>query len=494
MKNLSLGLALVLSPTLTFAQSTDAGTFLTFGDAIDAIIEPGRELRGCSGLDQSGSGVFFDADEFVGTNFPTGWSDLSPALQSMCQKPSNQTSGATLGGAFGSPFSTRTFLPLSINTERPTAPVDTAGIGRSRSNFASFITAKDASQGHLSFGITGSFVDTDTTNFGPGQSGEEVQAVLSYQKELSGGRQFGIALDLGRTTSESGTIFDFSSDNNFDRSEDAIQATLDLAADACNGLGPAERDTNNAGLSFYYDQPLAAASRVVFQGRLSHKRGNLSDPLCIYRVGNAPTDDKLFAGIIDSKSRQTSLDLAVTLQTRRQMFGGTVVPRIGLAAHLTDRPGYTQTETSAEGVSITTIADEIFRPDQQTATVTAEDTGLALSVDDAFTRSVSSEIGATFLWTVAGLRKQSVISFDIGYVHRFSDDKEVTAHFAGDGRETPTTFSFDSGPSDSDYFTVGLGYSAVSRNNMVTQISASALLGDQFEDRLSLGLSFGMAF
>lgn len=504
-----IALVLCLKPVAGLAQSTFAGTFLTFGEAIDSVIEPGRALNGCSGFDQNGDGEYYSPDDTQ----PDGWIRLSKALRSQCQKAENGIGGATLGGAFGGAFSTRTYLPLSINTNRPdavptTPPPTNANrpraaysapdVGRRDNGLDGFGGVAEFGGGQLSFGVVGSLVATETTEFGAGQSGEAIDLALSYVREIPGGRRVGLALDLGRESTQSGTIFDFSGTSDV-RSQNSssptpVQATLDAAQVVCNGLGRAMRDAQSVGLSAYFEQPLTGSSHLIVQGRLGQTRVKARDPFCIYRIGDNLDQDRFFAGIIDGTSRQTRLDLALMLTTRQRMLGGTVVPRIGVAAQIVDAPGYAQTETSAGGQSIIAVDEDMDDGTSLTQVVTTEDTGLALVVEDAFTHSISGEIGATFLWPVPAPQSQGTLSLDVGYVRQFSTDTEVTARFAGDGRETPTTFSFNSAPIDNDYFTVGLGYAMVSESGLFSQINTSALLGDQFEDRYSVGVSFGIVF
>jgi len=477
--------------TQAASQSTDAGTFLTFGEVIDRVIQPGRSLVGCNGLDQTGTGTFYDSGLLP--TLPPGWDDLSPALQAQCTKENNGIGGATLGGGFGGPFSTRTFLPLIIDTNRPDTGGDTTVVGRLDTGFAVFDAPVGPGAGRLGFGISGSLVDTETTEFGVGQSGESLDAFVSYSWGQAGPTRGGFAIDVGRTRTASGTIFDFSGNTLIRASGETdpsfVQQTLDNAEPVCNGLGRAEQDTEGFGLSAFFAQDLSRQTTLAIEGRFGRDYNLLSSPICNYRVGEQVAQDVFFAGIIDSDYVQTTLDVSVKLQTQRPAFGGVLTPRIGVAAQLTDTPGYTQTEQSAGDVTIQTVtADPLNAP--LFGSITTQDTGLALTFDDSRHLRVVAELGSGYVVPL----EQGTLSLDVGLFHRLIDDRTVTAHFADDGRSTPTTFSFDTRPSDKTYVEAGLGYQITTLSGWTAQVGGTILLWNSFEDQATLGFSMSRVF
>lgn len=141
-------------PCMILATSTEAQVpgspsfntdFQTYTEMLDKVFNLKSGATGCPGL------VGYGHDDSVLT-------PLSPPLRELCRKVFNSNSGATLSGAFGDPFSSRTFLLFAVDTKQPVNDVrsdsQSARPGNSVPEGAmTFLQSYDGESVNLAFGL-----------------------------------------------------------------------------------------------------------------------------------------------------------------------------------------------------------------------------------------------------------------------------------------------------------------------------------------------------
>lgn len=473
---LLLGAALPASLSAQVPGNPGFGTdFQTYDEAILRLIEPFQLLLACDGV------VLFDPDAVPPE--PPGFSDLSPALQNICRKPSNASSGGTLSGGFSDPFSTRTFLPFTIDTSRPTPqpPPDVP----TEQAFVSFLPVRDGAE-YLSglysgpdywlrFGFEINDYRVSDTDFEVGQSGTGIRADVVFGHQLSNGSVFGVGLSAGKSDADATRNASLFSDTvTFSRAQSDVDATVASVRNFCDSLDRGSQDGTALEARAFYVGSLTAASSFQLFGSVRKSESETRNPLCIFRLGENFGDDRLFAGYLSAEPKETAIRFGASTEHRRNIGKTTVLLRAGVSAENRNIKGYTQTENP------TNPSAPVQGLDSGLAyTIPLATTGLALEYEDRDIFTITTEIGVRFVWDIGTPRNPGAAWFDAAYQRAFGDlDNRIFASFAGDGRATPTRFTFQGNPVDRNLVTLSTGLDYFVSNAFKSSLFVSASFSD----------------
>lgn len=484
-------------PEILFAQVPGDPTFNTnfetYGEAINKIIDTGADQIGCPGLLVG----FGPTTNPVGT----GYFQLSADLRRQCDKLNNFTTGATLSGGFSDPFSTRTFLPFTINAPRPTKSLNnlkTNEASRNRLNFLHFSDSTDRIQHSfdseefsISTNIEVTKLRISDSNFAVGQDGYAYQASINLVKRPVGGRSFGVGMFVNHreTRAFRNVLF---ADTAFPGGRDAGDLDLTLAGvrSFCSNLERGENKSSGIGLSAFYQQLISNTTSLAFEAGLSQSRKRYSFPICMFRVGNNPGEDVLFAGRINGRPKELSYYISSRIEKIVPLAGGLFIPRLSLTARRIQYSQFVERETGVPSGSSVSIFD--FGTVSQLGAVP---TGAALIYDSRTSTSLVSQLGATVVWPVRVQNGTGSLWFDVAYLHEFGDpNRLVSARFAGDFRAVPTRFTFKTNPIDRDVYRVGAGFELSGKRGSVVSLGTSVLLGDDLERSYSVSALYRWDF
>ncbi len=110
--------------------------------------------------------------------------------------------------------------------------------------------------------------------------------------------------------------------------------------------------------------------------------------------------------------------------------------------------------------------------------------GLALSYDDQTVHSFQSTVGLQATMAINTSYGVWVPQATADFIHEYENDQRfITVQFAGDGRATPTKFTFQNDKPDRNFFNLGIGTVLILSNGIQPFINFRAMAGNnQFDN------------
>lgn len=509
---------LVFCPSMVLSQAQGFETdFETYDTAINEIIDPASGTVTCPGLSVQPGGFFERTagiyDVTLGANNPAAletytdaeqenvleYAALSPALQRRCRTFGNRDGGITQSGGFFGPFATRTYLPFTIKKDRRS---DTAEQSEppSRAGFAgqSFRLDYNFDQSDSGIVVLGEFTEVGQrqTIYGRGSDGTAFRAKAQYTRRLNHNTEFGIGVEASRYSVKNfigneaqDPVFPVGVSPSAPFVVEEIARRGSLLESFCNNFGEPFNDSQGFGIDVYYTQPIAGAITWELETGLSWDKRSYGFSSCVYRSSEMFQTDTFFVGYIEGEAESQTLDFSTKLQASYTLGPGQIVPRVGLNARRTAIAAYAETEREPDPGATVAVGNG------STGTIPVAASGSALAYDARTVSSLQSELGATYILPIVTSSVVGAVSIDAAYYHEFADtERRVTAQFVGDGRPTPTNFSFGTNPVDPDVFAVKLGFDVEAGDNAAASVWVSRLLGDEVYEATTLGVSLQIAF
>ena len=517
--SLAFATTLVLGMAPIDAKSEDLLRFQSYESALNSLLAPDNfaftEFTGtttsCPLLTSDPNELSPDID-YPAANWPisptppsTG--SLGPNLSRHCGVGNNSLFGSSLSSGFSSGIPTRTFLPFSGSSRRPSrasASGDNGSIENTASRaltYNSFLAGDLflvplTSEPNLSLIIDFGDESIDATDFEAGSHIQEVNIAAIAQFPRGDRSYFGFGLNFG---TKNGDV-DAPSLNRLPETTDPSEQYLEIYQNACGLVGNGEIEETSFGAFAFAQRPIGRSSALNFDFGVNYAQQKYSNDLCIFSFenGTGEVSNNLFAGEITGRPDSFEIVAAVSYQTRIDLGRATVYPSIGLRFSHEKIDSYTETETTIDSINDFLEGREFCTPGVGCSALgPANLTGASLTYDAQDITSIQSEIGGTLAVPVSGQRWNGNLFLDAFYFHEFNDDqREVVAQFAEDGRDNPTRFSFLVNPPSQNYFEVGLGLQAASTRDgrSALYLRASTILGDDIRDGYRLGGAWQFVF
>ncbi|MEM6482615.1 MAG: autotransporter outer membrane beta-barrel domain-containing protein [Pseudomonadota bacterium] len=481
MKNFYLALCLLFISQSVLAQvpgKPEIDTeYRTYSDAIIGLLDPLRANTFCPGLPSS-SVVSGDED---------GFNQLSQDLQRVCTSIPNGSSGGTLSGGFAEPFSTRTFLPFTVDSTRPTPPTpsDSPTNSSQAGQLAFSILPTGNEPGYYSgvfsgyeywvaFGLEAVSYRVNSSDFETGRSGAGFRGDFALGRQFTNGSVLGIGISyekINTDLSQNPFLFEESSAS---RSPSSIAIALANVENFCRNLVRGEEDFETFEAHAFYAGNLSQSTTFQVFGGVRHTKSDVTSPLCIYQINDTVGQDSVFASYLSGSPEVVTASLGARAE-RRWVAGNTLLLlRAGAEAQNRWLDGYTQNEVPVDASS--PPINENGNP------ISVFNTGLALKYEDRDVFTVTTELGLRSVWEFGGPRNPGAYWIDASYQYVFGDtDERVSASFAGDGRAVPTRFTFRGNPIQEHRITVGTGIDYFISEQLATSLFVSGSFTDLTE-------------
>lgn len=482
MKFIRLALYLIFVATSVCAQvpgnpNIDTN-YRTYTDAIIDLTEPLRANSACPGL----------PNDLGPMQIEDGFAELSFELQQLCTPLSNGSSGGTLSGGFSEPFSTRTFLPFTVNTTRPAPPRPVADSADqpvlsfgSVGNALGFLedAPKSLSGGitgddhWMSFGLEVIDYNLGNSDFETGRSGNGFRGAFVLGRRLTNSSYIGVGFSYEKVDADLNFNSFLSEEAFVARGPVLVAEATASVEEFCRNLDRGSEDAETLQLNAFYAGNLSQNTTFQVFGDVKRTSVDTSSPLCFFQIYDSAANDTVFAGHLSGSPKATSVTFGAQAE-RGWTFRNTRLLLRG-RAEATNRwvDEYTQTERSVDASS---------PPSNEAGAISVVDTGLALKYDDRHTFTVSTELGLRGIWNTGGPQNPGTFWIDAAYQHVFGDlDERVTAQFAGDDRSTPTRFTFQGNPIPNNRITIGTGFDYVFSDRLASSFYVSGSFTDLSE-------------